>query len=449
LAGGRRFTALTSIWEQRERLLEASENIDPSIVRFLQSGELELGKHYTSKEDAFVEALDLIELEENIRRKAFDWKEQVCAIAYQHQRKTKRALASGERWSQKQTGELLGVSHASISYALALHKFLQDPKHPIQKCGSATNAIHLLTKLRADEARRAKVMISTEKPKAKGKVLDLEQLASDWQGAGTDVSVNRDLLQAGFGRIQEEAIEASEAEGTVKVNLSETIFLGDFLELDLPQVDHIITDPPYGIEMSNLSNDVSQVAETHIAEDNIAYFKPWIQKCYDWLGVNGFCIMFCDLIQFKYLYDLSTATGFKVQRWPFVWIKTHTCANQAVDFNFTKNYETAIVMRKGSATLLKPQSSSYFMASSLPTKKLLNGHPFVKPLDLWQHLAKAVAIEGETIGDPFSGIGSMPRALRDIGYKTITCEINEDFYNQQVLMLRQFYSERWENVEFS
>ena len=133
-----------------------------------------------------------MELEENVRRKNFNWKEQIIAVAKIHLRKKQRAASVGDKWELKQTGDLLGLSHAPVSYALKLHQCLKDPDHPIQKANSATDALHMLAKIRADEARSlavAKSITGSDKPakkRVKGTEISLELLAQEFKPEAFD-----------------------------------------------------------------------------------------------------------------------------------------------------------------------------------------------------------------------------------------------------------------------
>jgi DNA modification methylase len=462
VAGGRRFASLNRIWKNRVKHLGNQEDIHPTMVRFLESGNLELGKHYTSIESENVAHLSEMELEENVRRKAFTWKEEIIAIARIHHKKKKTAVQNKDRWGVRETGRVLGVSHASVGYALQLYACLQDPEHKIQECKSVTDALHTLTKMRLDEARRLAIKQNVKTlPKATNEVTDDDLMS---QLAGIRSKETEGPLEELEGFDFGDASAFEESDGSIsdeEVTFSLDNFMyGDFLtlledgSLAPESVDHVLTDPPYGIDMRNLRmkqgggvQNTERIEDTHSVEDNVANFAKWIQGFYDVMKPNGFCIMFCDFVHFNLLNGLATDVGFKAQRWPFVWCKTHQCMNQAGDFNFTKNIEIACVWRKGSATLTTPQNTSYMQASSLPTKQKLQGHPFVKPLELWTFLAKAVAIEGETILDPFSGVGSMPRALME-KYRVVTCEIDENIHNQQISMVMDHISSIYDKVNF-
>lgn len=56
-----------------------------------------------------------------------------------------------------------------------------------------------------------------------------------------------------------------------------------------------------------------------------------------------------------------------------------------------------------------------------------NGHPCPKPLGWMRWLVNKVALEGETILDPFMGSGTTLRAAKDLGRKAIGIEIEERY----------------------
>jgi DNA modification methylase len=214
-------------------------------------------------------------------------------------------------------------------------------------------------------------------------------------------------------------------------------------------VDHIITDPPFGIDMAMLAQgggqgqkDIDRIAHTHDVGENVASFEPWLQACYDLMKEKGYCIWFCDIVHFQTLVELGFKIGFKVQRWPFHWIKTTSCMNQRAEYNFTKSIEHAVIFRKGDARLITAQSNNYWLGGmTADDKAACPNHPFAKPAGLWQHLAKAVALPGSTIGDFFSGVGSGPRAFMLGGWLPLSTEIDPVHYSAQTHTLAETYKQ--------
>jgi site-specific DNA-methyltransferase (adenine-specific) len=207
-------------------------------------------------------------------------------------------------------------------------------------------------------------------------------------------------------------------------------------------VDHIITDPPYGIDMAMLNQqnphggmvDISRIEETHQVEPNLQLLSDFFPEAFRLTRPRGFCILWCDIMNWQFLYDNAIKVGFKVQRWPLIWHKTSACMNQSAQFNFTKNYEIAMVCRKSSSTLLQPMPSSIFPCARAATLS----NPFAKPSELWVWLINAVSQIGQTILDPFAGEGSCPYACLSVSRLPIGVEIDEKHYNVMLDTTKRF-----------
>jgi len=215
----------------------------------------------------------------------------------------------------------------------------------------------------------------------------------------------------------------------------------------------VLTDPPYGIDMDNIQQagggmNVDSVRATHDVQDNLSLIKVIIPLLHDKITSGKYCVLFCDAEHFEKLLEIGTKAGFKAQRWPLVWCKTHTCQNMAAQYNFTKATEFAIVFRKGESILAKHAPRNWFECSGLQVKKDIPDHPFVKPKDLWLWIADKIALDGASFYEPFMGRGSMPLALLGAGYKVIGTEIDEAHYNAAIVNICNMYRTMFSNVEF-
>lgn len=429
----------------------------------------------------FMETMDeadlrILEIEANIQRKDFTWTERVLGVVRVHELQVARSVLSGEdRWTQKQTGELLGQSHGLVNNFLVLAPYIRRKDPEILKCEGPTAALKLLLERKEREATQ-RLAALTFNPVAQPTTTDNLAILNAAPGrSGPIPAVDDDTAfyanapaVIGAGPITISLPDVDEVPGgvgqsvgqslptTTTIPLRDMLLLGDCFQhmaaMARESVDHVITDIPYGIDMSMLSQDqggidTSTVADEHTVEGNVELMTKLFPSVYRILKPNGFFVLFYDLAHHNRLYDLAIAAGFKVQRWPLVWIKTHNCINQGAAYNFTKNYEVAMVCRMPGATLLSPQSSSFWMGGNDDTRTLL-GHPFVKPLKLWSWIMNAVAMKGQTIYDPFAGVGSSTLAAINEGFKPLTSEINEDHYNRQVLHVSQLYSNKIPGVKF-
>lgn len=396
--------------------------------------------------------LRILEREENIRRKPMDWTEEVISIAEVHAHHSLTAALNSEGWTQKATGELLGMSIAHISYSLQLADLVRKKDKEILACPRPWDAIQLLTKRRANESNRivAKLTIPKLPPgsTSEASLDDIDALFAPVTPSSGGVQGIHDDGEMPGGPSNTPLIT---------VPLSRMLLRGDAVALaeqfPAESFDHVITDWPYAIDMENLQQsgmgkDVSATAAQHDVYSNEALHTVIVPLLFRLLKPGGFFITFTDNMQWQRGYDLAIRAGFKVQRWPLIWYKT-TSSNQngAAGYNFTKNYEIAMVCRKGNATLLSPQSSSVFVGGDLTEVRAL-GHPFAKPYALWQWLYSAVAQRGQAVFDPFAGGGSSTIAALQYGLSPTACELTDEHHSRLVVNVSEWYKKNLANVEF-
>lgn len=404
--------------------------------------------------------LRILEVEENVRRKAMSWQERVLAIADVHNKQLIYKNLKGEQWTQTATGELLGESQSNVSYALSLATYIRQGDKEIEKCPRLWDAIHLLVKRGAEESNKllAKLTIPTVS------IADAKKMLADVSLDDTDIFTNPSGPSSGsVAQLQDDGempgAVPSPADA-ITIPLSQMCLRqegnGDRLDviISLPDasIDHIITDWPYAIDMDNIdqANDGKSVESTsaeHGVLANKTLQQLFIKEAYRLLKPNGFFITWTDISVWQENYDRAIAAGFSVQRWPLVWHKTHRCANQMALYNFTKDYEIAIVCRKNNATLLTPQASSIYMGATDEQTRSL-AHPFAKPSKLWKWLYDAVAHKGQLVLDPFAGVGSSTLAAIEHGIQPLAIECNEKHYAQLIVNVSEHYKKNLKNVKF-
>jgi len=256
---------------------------------------------------------------------------------------------------------------------------------------------------------------------------------------------------------QKNALVAEIAAARRIIPLSTKLFQGDCLAVMQSlrgRFDHIVCDPPYAIDMDNLDQtnlgitNIASVSDEHEVEGNKGLLKGFIQAAWDSMKSNGYLIMWADYSMWDYIVGTGLIVGFKVQRWPIVWAKTHQCLNSAAQYNFTKNTEIAIVMRKGAATLAISGPSGVIITGHDDFRKTMS-HPFVKPFACWEHLVRSVSIEGQTILDPFCGEGSSILSFIRLKRPFLGIELNQDHYSRLLENVRNEYTRIDPNCAFA
>ena len=164
-----------------------------------------------------------------------------------------------------------------------------------------------------------------------------------------------------------------------------------------------------------------------------AKFFPAAYNC---MRETGFCITWLDIMHWSRMYDLAVGAGFKVTRWPFVWVKSYPCLNQMAQYNITKSTEFAMICRKGNTTLPQKQPTNWIMTGR---DELSENHPFAKPFALWERLITAHTIENQSILDPFAGSNSSVISGIRLGRNMYGCELDEALYNRGLQILKDFH----------
>lgn len=387
-----------------------------------------------------------IELEENTKRKDMTWQEEVLNIYKVHTLRKNRAATEHKEWGYKQTGRLMGVEVAKVGYTINIAKqLINDPEGPVAKAATYSDGLRIMMQRKEDEINKELARRT------------LDQAKQNREAAVSAIPVPK--LDAGDGLPQDlELVEPPKEE--LVVPLTQMLHLGDCLNylktVSDGHFNHCITDTPYAIDMDMLDqsnphggmNDIDRIRETHKVDENLEFLAALIPEVFRVTDDNGFFVTWCDIMTWQFLYDRGIEAGFRVQRWPVTWQKMHQCMNQMAQYNFTKSTEIAIVMRKPGATLARPATTCVVMANNDRERKKF-GHPFVKPFEIWEFLAKHVAIPGQKILEPCAGVGSGVLSLLEMGFKVDACEIDETHFNKLVLNVQEFYQSKHPNCKFT
>lgn len=408
VAGGRRYTAFTLLNSNKV------ENDSPesySEIPFVMVGQLSPSRKV------------MLELEENWRRKSMTWQENVLGLAMYHQAAVRNARAEGDSWSQALTGKLLGMNQAKVSVALAVAKYLKsDPNGKVAKADNLSTAVELIAKDQLDKAtaeRAARFKAkSASALQATGCLLpsntpaDTSDLPNTSGAAAPSV---RPTVIAQFSQQLGEAAALStgkaplvpkEAIANFYAHVGDCLdYLWGFSTSSAVRYNHIITDPPYGINMANLDSDssVERIKETHEVEDNLELLKEFLRVSFKCIAEDGFLCLWYDLDHHEKLLTWAKEVGWRPCRWPLVWCKTSMCINQQAAYNLTKSTEVCMFLRRSEKSILRKKGQKNWLAASSDSSAT---HPFVKPYDVWKFIIESVSDEGQTILDPFAGEGS-------------------------------------------
>jgi site-specific DNA-methyltransferase (adenine-specific) len=183
------------------------------------------------------------------------------------------------------------------------------------------------------------------------------------------------------------------------------IICGDALHIvkSLPDksIDLIVTDPPYG---DNVSYGPRAIRIAGNKDPLIALLV--LSEAYRVLKMHTTTYVFCGMRHLCFLRSFFTQyTRYKVRE-VIIWNKV----NMGLGHAFRKQYECIMVLEKGT-----PHYRNHQMLNLLHHKRVRSSHhPHTKPLDLMKALILHSSDKGQVVLDPFVGSGTTALAAKQL-----------------------------------
>lgn len=359
--------------------------------------------------------LQIIELEENIKRKALTWQEDIRATERIHRLYGERAAS----WTQARTADAIGLDQAWISRQLRVARDLEDPN--VAKCGTTNEAYNLL--MRRDERARASALDGL--------------LVQDEGEEGEANEAEAPMEELWNGQAKEGALEALEIRPEPPIapprpRIATGILQADFSEWWRqwrgPKFNLLHCDFPYGIGLFNASgvragSNRSQVGqdEGEAYEDDPETYERLVKELCEAIN-GGLTSSSCHLMfwfsnkwqieQWTRGLFASRCPQVKWSQYPLVWLKTDNAGVAAIPSQQPRHiYEVALFGTIGDRPLVRLKSDAY----AAQTDKSL--HVSCKPAPVLRHFMEMLVDEHTTMLDPTCGSGTSVRAAESLGAK--------------------------------
>lgn len=325
-----------------------------------------------------------VELEENIRRKNIEWKEECLAVKELHD----MHRAEDPTWSVEDTGKTLGMSVMLASDRLNVARELLNGNERVVEAPRLSTARGIIRRT-AERAKTAASVALTE-------------------------AINPPT-------------EAS------------PIIIADFREWAKtytgPKFNFIHCDFPYGIGADKF---VQGAASTHGGYDDSADNYLALTDClvtnWDRLADESCHIMFWfSMHWFRETMDiLNSIDGLRVDPFPLVWLKSDNVGIIPDPQRGPRRiYETAFFGSRGDRKIVSPVAN----AIALPSER--DEHMSIKPVSVLSHFFRMFTDSSTTFLDPTCGSGSSLRAAKAAGAKSVAgLEINEEFAARARLQMK-------------
>lgn len=331
----------------------------------------------------FVDELDplelqLIELEENLKRSELSWQDQVRAVKTMHD----ILSSTNENWTQEKTAKYLGYAQPFIAERISLYSKLGDDR--IKKAESISNARNIVQR----EHQRA---------------VDNE-LNSMMQIAEPETSTSKSTIE------NKDFCEWIKTYNGSKFNL-------------------IHCDFPYGInhQKSEQGNIGTGVFEGYADSEDV-YWSLCSALC---TYLNNIALPSCHVMFWFSMKFYSETIEFieshsnleLSDERPLIWFKSD---NKGIVSDVSRRprnvYETALLFSRGDRKIITPVSNVY----ACPTSKSF--HPSEKPEPMLRHFFRMFVDEHSEILDPTCGSGTAIRAGVSLSAKrALGLELNPEF----------------------
>ena len=173
--------------------------------------------------------------------------------------------------------------------------------------------------------------------------------------------------------------------------------------LNASSVDLVSTDPPYeSLEKHRAIGTTTRLKQSKASSN------PWFtifpnsrlpelfQAAFRVLRKNSHLYLFCDPDTMWHAVPAAQQAGFRYWK-PIVWDKVAL----GMGYHNRCQYEFILFFEKG-----KRKLSDLSVPDVLRVKRVRNGYPAEKPVDLLRTLVRQSSAEGETVCDPFFGSGA-------------------------------------------
>ena len=169
-------------------------------------------------------------------------------------------------------------------------------------------------------------------------------------------------------------------------------------------------------------SNIENTKKGTLFDNNEIKFSEWLPEVYRVLKEGTHCYIMINARNLKELWIESEKVGFRFQNL-LVWDKGNSTPNKY----YMQSYELILMLRKGKAKNINIMGTSNILR--IPNIIRNKKHPTEKPYELMQIMILNSTQEGDTILDPFMGVGGTGIAASKNRRKFIGVEIDKQYFD--------------------
>lgn len=340
--------------------------------------------------------LQLLELEENIKRVDLTWQEQADAVLRYHTLRTE----ADPTWTMEDSGNALSMTHTYVSRYLGLAEAIASGDETIAKAETVSTARGLL------ERRQAR------------KAAESESAIAAFFGAP---------LSAG---------DAAAEEDTPPLGPPVPFVNADWTTWTPPhRFNFLHCDFPYGVNADKHAQGAADAFGGYsdgfeIYDKLLTYLAGFTEEC---VSPSAHMLFWFSMDFYQLTFDRLTSMGWRVNPFPCIWYKSD---NSGIlpdpKRGPRRSYETAFLCSRGDRPVVRAVSNVY----AGPNTKTI--HMSEKPVEMLSHFFRMLVDESTVMLDPTMGSGNSVLAAEQAGAKSaIGLELSEEFYSRACIAYLQ------------
>lgn len=379
--------------------------------------------------------LQIIELEENIKRQGLCWQDESAAVARIHQLYCEK----DPDWTLGETSRATGINISTISIFVRLTKELAELPQ-LAECTSWREAYNKLQRRDARGAAEALEELTApirQQPPAPVTAISPGTANPPSIATGPATSAATAIIPPAQPAPLPIPPPPPPGPPSATETLLHTSFLSFAPSYTGPKFNFIHCDFPYGIDV--FSGPQGRGAEpTAGYDDQKDVYWTLVSALLD--NINSLAALSCHVL-FWYseqhgprTRELFDAAGFRVQTHPLIWLKTDNAGISPDPKRKPRHvYETALLMTRGDRQIVKIKADGY----AAPTAKHL--HPSCKPAPVLKHFFEMLVDDHTVMLDPTCGSATSIQAAEHWGAKlTLGLEQNLEFLTPARHELQKF-----------
>lgn len=361
-------------------------------------------------EDCTEEELKLIELEENVRRKDLDWKDECHAIKDYHEHCT----SIDSNWTMARTAERLNTSQSLVSQKIDVAKALLEE-------------IPLVIQADKFSVARGVVQRRTERQQA-----DASNQIADMLGGNSKKELDPS------GPVREETSGRAAGRTDLPGDDSDTTADAPFIHADFiqwlrtysgPKFNFIHCDFPYGVSADKHAQGAADKFggyddSADVYWDLMAAFSTFIRTG---VAESAHCMFWFSMSYYTETKKALEDMGWVVNDFPLVWTKGNVGILPDPKRGGRRTYETAFHCTRGDRPVVRAK------AMSIETSAPKEIHMSEKSPEMLRHFFEMYVDDSTVMLDPTMGSGNAVKVAEAMGAKTILgLEKEKEFYDRAV-----------------